>query len=217
MVLRLLKSAVHQITLAMLYSVWLCIAHQMRSSRRLPMSQGHEQFRMRLQGILTGLMDFRDVQESAADELEPAFWLDMPPVSTKSWEYEDVTPRATKRIGDARLQEISLSHETLRTYLRKNKLINSWLDPSLLVTFPNHLWFDIYSDILIASNKVSDQWRILKEAMKASTSFDQKHHLRVQTLYDGILERMISTASSSKNVCRQSHAVTCYSKPYRVW
>ncbi|KAK5091854.1 hypothetical protein LTR70_001165 [Exophiala xenobiotica] len=195
MILRLLESAVHQIRLALLFRVWLYIAHRMKSSNRLPLTLGQEQFKMRLQGILTGLVQFRDVQPSAADDETPETFLDQLTDPTK-WLTLDRVQRhnkvllpPTKRVADARFQEIRLSHETLRMYLRQNKLIDSWLDPNLLVTFPNHIWVNLYSDVLIASNRASNQWGILREVMNGP--WRKRIKWWTHRWLDGVLETMI--------------------------
>jgi len=229
MILRLLESAVDQITLALLFRVWLYIAHRMKSSNRLPLTLGYEQFKMRLQGILTGLVEFPDVQLTVAENETPEILLDQPSDPTdwqlsaadnhtpqiflhpsdpmECWIYDEPMLPTMKRVTDARFQEIRLSHETLRMYLRQNKLIDSWLDPNLLVIFPNHMWVNIYSDVMIASNKASNQWRILREVTNAS--WEERNNFRTRRWLDGVLETMIFHGFLSFEKCLPTESCGC--------
>ena len=218
MILRLLESAVHPITIAMLFRVWLYVMHRTRSPGQLPVSMGPPQFRTRLQGVLGGLVELREARGLAKnvsiDHHNPihnqvegfgssydnamADNTFSPKVEEIGFSYSNNTAddtssppplpvlrrsRATRstagnydsksnvEVIDTESDEIRLVHETLRSYLRTNKLVDSWLNAATLATFPTHMWLDIYCEVLISSGNACDHWDFLRKTASACSEW----------------------------------------------
>jgi len=171
LVLRLLESAVQPITLNSLFRVWLYIAQHTQTSGRVPASLQPQKFKMRIQGILGGLVDFHYVVRSASDPYRPQIHAYSPIVPTELPHKRSSAIQTIDGVEVGELEEIRLLHETLRSYLRKRKkLIESWLAAKILAIYPSHIWLSMYSEIVTTSHKISNHWTSLHKTIKGGWS-----------------------------------------------
>lgn len=172
LLLHLIESAEHKVSLNMLYGAWLVANHLANPQNTAPKKIDLNQFRIRLLGLLGGIVEVKD-STPALSQPDP----NEPLPRSDSWGSSNSLPVQDYRVLDEESEpedeheqydkgllvtsiyttydavEVRLYHESVRAHIRDYDLVGQWASEDHIRLLPHRIWALIYSDVLIDASK----------------------------------------------------------------